>query len=153
MSTSAIAAAIAVEGLQILMGNGASPQVFEPIANISDFTEPITAMTADVTNVSMTWKSYLATLLDMGKVKFKIFWVMTEPSHQDAVDGAVRGLRYVMVNRILADWQVIYPDGEDSEDLFSAYVTGFNVTGKVGGVFEADIELSQSSLFAEPELC
>lgn len=153
MSTSAIAAAIAVEGLQLLMGNGASPQVFTAVANVSDFTEPITAQTQDVTNVSMKWKSYIATLLDMGKVKFKVFWVMTEPTHQNAVDGAVRGLRYVMTERILADWQIAYPDGEDSADTFSAYVTGFNIQGKVGGVFEADVELSQSSLFAEPELC
>lgn len=151
--TSAIAAAIAVEGLQILMGNGGSPQLFEAIANVSDFTEPITVNTADVTNVSMKWKSYLATLLDMGKVKFKIFWVMTEPTHQDAIEAADRGIRFVMIERILADWQIVYPDGNDSTDTFSAYVTGFNVTGKVGGVFEADIELSQSSLFAEPVLC
>jgi len=151
--TSAIAAAVAVEGLQIQVGDGASPQEFHTVANVADYNLPAIAQTADVTNVSMTWKSYFATLLDLGKIKFKIFWVMTEPTHQDAVDGAIQGIRYIFTNRILADWKVIYPDGEDSQDTFSAFVTGFQVTGKVGGVFEAEIELSQSSLSEEPVLC
>lgn len=148
-STSLVAEAIAVEGLQIQFGNGASPEHFTTVANVSDLTLPLAADTADVTNVGDTWRRRIATLLDMGKIKFKIFWVMTEPTHENAITGNVRGLRYLFKNRILANVKVLYPDGSNSEDDFPAYVTGFSISGKVGGVFEADIELSNSG---EPTL-
>jgi tail tube protein len=143
--TSALGAAIAVEGLQIQFGNGASPEVFTSVANVADLTLPLTAEKVDVTNVGQTWKSYITTLLDMGAIKFKIFWVMTEPTHENMVSGNIRGIRYLFTNRLLANVKVIYPDGMNSTDTFPAYVTSFSITGKVGGVFEAEIELAQSS--------
>lgn len=143
--TSAIAAAVAVEGLLLQMGNGASPETFNTIANVSDVTVPITADTIEVTNVSDAWRRRIPTLLDMGKVKFKIFWVMTEPTHRAAVTTAIEGLRYILLNRLLTSFKVIYPDGLNSTDYFGAFVTSFQITGKTGGVFEAEIELSNDN--------
>lgn len=143
-TTSLIAEAIAVEGLLLQVGDGQSPQVFNTVCNVSDYTEPLTADVVDVTNVGDHWRRRISTLLDMGKIKFKIFWVMTEPTHENDVTANVQGLRYIFTNNILADWQVIYPDGNSSQDSFPAYVTSFSITGKVGGVFEAEIELSNS---------
>ncbi len=80
-STSAIAGAIAVEGMQIKFGNGASPEVFTTVCNVSDITLPLTADVVDITNVGDMWRRRISTLLDMGKIKFKVFWVMTEPTH------------------------------------------------------------------------
>ena len=48
--TSAIAAAIAVEGLLLNVGNGSSPETFYTVANVSDVTLPLAAKTVDVTN-------------------------------------------------------------------------------------------------------
>lgn len=139
--TSAIAPAIAVEGLLIQLGNGASPEVYTTIANATDLTLPLVAETADVTNVTNTWRARIATLKDMGKISFKIFWVMTEPTHENAMGG----IRYLFYNSILGNWRIVYPDGNSSSDIFPAYVTGFSITGKVAGVFEATIELSNSA--------
>lgn len=144
-STSLIAPAISVEGLQLLCSNsGTSPDAFFPVCNISDFTLPMSSKTVDVTNVGDKWERMIPTLLSFGKISMKIFWVMEEPTHRNQAGGGVVavGLRYLWINQLLRDWQAIYPDGNNSTDAWSAYVTGFSITGKVAGVFEATIEMT-----------
>lgn len=144
-STSAIAAGYSVQGTQIQVGFG-SPPTYTTVVNAADWTMPAIAELADVTNVGNLWRSRISTLLDLGKIKFKIFWVMTEPTHFNQVTGAIYGLRYLYINRLLASWKIIYPDGLNSADTFQAYVTSFSVSGKVGGAFEAEIEMTSSVL-------
>lgn len=144
-STSAIASAIAVEGMVLQMGGGGSPQTYNSICNVQDWNEPDTSEVVDVTNVGDKWRRRIPTLLDLGKMKFKIFWVMREPTHQNGVTGAISGLRYIWINQILTNFQVVYPDAVQSADQFAAYVTSFSITGKVGGVFEAEIELTANT--------
>ncbi len=140
--TSQLGAAIAVEGLLLQLGNGASPQVFNTISNVKDWSEPNISETTDVTNVGDEFRRRIATLLDLGKVTFKIFWVMTEPTHFNGISAGITGIRYMWRHRTLGAWQAVYPNGVQSVDQFLAYVTSFKVTGKVGDTFEADIELS-----------
>ena len=85
----------------------------------------------------------------MGKIKFTIFWVMEDPTHENAISGSIRGLRYLFSNRILCNWMAIYPDANSSTDFFPAYVSSFSITGKVGDVFKATIELSNNG---QPDL-
>ncbi len=54
------------------------------------------------------------------------------------------GLRYLLINQLLRDFQFVYPDGNNSTDAFPAYTTSFSITGAVGGVYTASIELSNS---------
>lgn len=144
-STSTIAAAIAVEGVVLQMGNGASPQAWTSLCNLQDWNEPNQAETVDVTNVGDKWRRRISTLLDMGKMKAKVFWVMTEPTHENSVNAGVSGLRYLMIQQILTVFQVVYPNSVQSIDQFAAYVTGFQITGKVGGVFEAEVEFTANT--------
>jgi hypothetical protein len=143
-STSLVASAIAVEGLVLQIGNGASPQVYNSICNLQDWNEPNTSETVDVTNVGDQYRRRVSTLLDLGKMKAKIFWVMTEPTHENSVNAGVSGLRYLWQQRILTSFQVVYPNNVQSVDRFMCYVTGFQITGKVGGVFEAEIEFTSN---------
>ncbi len=140
--TSAIASHQIVEGLQLQVGNGASPEVFTTIANVTDFNMPMLSDTVEVTNVGDKFKRRVATLLDLGKISFKVFWVFTEPSHMNAVTGAVRGIRYLWFNQVLANYKVIYPDAGSSTDTFPAYITNCGEALKTGGVVETSIELS-----------
>lgn len=143
-TTSPIAAAIAVEGTLLQLGDGESPENFYTVANVEDWNEPNKTETVDVTNVGNLFRARMATLLDMGQAKFKIFWVMTETTHYNDTNAPpqANGLRYMWRNRILGTWQIVYPDGFDSADVFDAYVTSFSITGATGKVFEAEIELS-----------
>ena len=88
----------------------------------------------------------IATLSDMGKITFKIFWEMTDPGHRNSGNG----LRFVLVNKLVRDFQLIYNDGFSSTDEWPGYITGFMVTGAIGKVWEAEIEISNSG---PPTLC
>jgi hypothetical protein len=143
-ATSPIGPAIAVEGLLLQIGNGASPDAFNTIANATDLSLPIITDTIDVTNVGDSWKRRIPTLHDMGKISFKVFWVMEDVTHRNSAAANIDGLRWCLVQSALRDFQCIYPDGNNSTDAFPAYVTEFGITGKVGGVFDAAITLSNS---------
>lgn len=143
--TSGVGAGLAFTGFQLQAGNGSSPETFTTICNVSDFTMPLKAETADVTNAGDLWRRRISTLLDMGTIKFKIFYQPQEATHENSLSGVIRGLRYLMINQTLVNWKAIYPTASPSSvDYFSAYVTGFNETGKVGDVFTAEIELSNN---------
>lgn len=143
-ATSPIASAIAVEGLLLQVGNNSSPETMQTIANVTDVSLPVMAETADVTNVSDSWRRRFPTLHDMGKITCKIFWVMEEVTHRNSANGGLvgAGLRYLLINSLKRDFQFVYPDGNQSTDAFPAYVTSFAITAKVGGVFEAAVEFS-----------
>ncbi len=147
VTTSPLGAAVPVEGMLLQVSNSSSsPNSFFTVANISEFTLPLGAKTVDVTNVGNQWEAMIPTLKTYGKISLKIFWVMEETTHRNSVGGGstATGLRYLyMANPpALREWQWIYPDGNNSTDAFAAYVTGFSITGKVAGVFEATIELT-----------
>lgn len=142
--TSLIADHISVSGLLLAVSNvGTSPDAFFTIANVTDLTVPMKATEVMVTNVSDTWVRRVPTLLDLGKISFKVFWVMEEPTHRNNVgsSGVAEGLIYMFVNKVLRNWQTIYPDGNNSTDAWSGYVTGGSKTAKVGSVLEMSIEL------------
>jgi hypothetical protein len=139
-STSTLGPGVPVSGTIFSIGNGASPDSYTQIANACELKLPIINETTDVTNFGDFFRRRIATLSDMGKISFKIYWEMRDPTH-DNVSG---GLRYVLVNKLVRDFQVTYPDGNNSTDTFPAYVTGFMVTGAIGKVWEAEIELSNS---------
>lgn len=143
-STSPIGPAIAVEGLLLQVGNGLSPEQFNTIANATDLSLPIMTDVVDVTNVGDSWKRRIPTLHDMGKIGFKVYWVMEEVTHRNSGANNIDGLRWLLINSFLRDYQFVYPDGNNSTDAFAAYVTEFGITGKVGGVFESSVTLSNS---------
>lgn len=145
-ATSILGAYVPAQGTLLQVGNSASPEVFQTVANATDLSLPVMADTIDVTNLGDVWKRKVPTLLDMGKISFKIWWIPEEPTHRNSVGGGSvgAGMRYLLVNKLLRDWQFIYADGNNSTDSFPAYVTEFAITGKTGGALEATITLSNS---------
>jgi len=143
-ATSPIASALEVAGVLLQVGNASSPDTMQTIANVTDLSLPVISETVDVTNVSDSWRRRFPTLHDMGKITFKIFWIMQEVTHRNSINGGVvgAGLRYLLVNNLKRNFQFLYDDGNQSTDAFPAYVTGFAISGRVGGTWEANIELS-----------
>jgi len=141
--TSAFGAQLGTEGLLIQVQTG-SPATFVTILNASDVTLPAQANTVETTNFGDAWVRRFPTLLDMGKITFKVYWVPLEGTHNNTTSNTESGLRYLMLNKVLSSFKLVYPDSGTSSDTFPAYVTNFSVTGKVGGVFEAAVELSNN---------
>jgi hypothetical protein len=147
-----IADHVSVAGVLLAVGDPTtSPPTYTPVCNVSDLAVPIAATEVLVTNVSDTWVRRVPTLLDMGKVTFSIFWVMTEPTHANLA-GPPTGMRYLLMNRILAAWQITYPETATTPpvDAFTGYVTSFQITGKVGDVFKATCGIGTTGT---PTLC
>lgn len=141
--TSAFGAQLGTEGLLIQVQTG-SPATYVTICNASDVTLPATANTVETTNFGDAWVRRFPTLLDMGKITFKVFFIPTEPTHDNVSNNTASGLRYLMLNKVLSSFKLVYPDSGTSSDTFPAYVTSVSITGKVNGVFEGAIELSNS---------
>ena len=135
------ASSLSVEGLLLQVSPTGSPGSFQTIANVDSYSEPVVSRMVEVTNVGDHWARRRPTLNDMGKITFGVFWIPQNATHVNLSGG----LRYMLINQILADWQVVYPDGivtPVSQDSFPAYVTSFAITAKVGDVFKAACELA-----------
>lgn len=149
MAGTGIADHIAVSGLLLNVSNtGSSPDTFFTIANVTDITIPFAATEVLVTNVSDTWVRRVPTLLDMGKIAVHVFYVPEESTHRNSAGGGgvAEGLMNMFVNKLLRDWQTIYPDGNTSTDSFSAYVTGASKAMKVGGVLDMNCTLGTTGI-------
>lgn len=145
-STSSLGPGVIVSGTVLNIGNGMSPDSWTQIANASEFKMPVKNEVTDVTNFGDFFRRRIATLSDMGEIGFKIFWEMLEPTHEN-VSG---GLRYVLIQKLVRDFQIVYNNGFGSADVFPAYVTGFQCTGSIGKVWEAEVTLNNSG---PPTLC
>ncbi len=150
--TSPLGHAVNFTGFALAVGNGGSPEVFTPIANIEDFSLPTITVMVETTNSSDQWVSRQPTIGDMGKITLKGFWQMQETSHYNGANiGTVaHGLRYLMLQRLLTNFQAQYPNAGASVDEWPGYVTGFSITSKVKDVFHFSLEVTNSGA---PVLC
>ncbi len=142
-ATSSFGAQLGTQGVLIQMAIG-SPAAFATIANAYDWTMPMKSNTMETTNFGDSWVRRFPTLLDMGNISFKVYFVPLEPTHNNTIASTTTGLRYLMLNKILVSTKIVYPDGSNTSDVFPAYVTDFSITGKVGSVFEGTIQLSNN---------
>lgn len=141
--TSTFGAQLGTQGtlIQALIG---SPAAYATIANAYDFTLPTKANTVETTNFCDAWIRRFPTLLDMGNITFKVYFIPLEPTHNNTTASTTTGLRYLMINKILTTFKIVYPDGSSTSDSFPAYVTDVSIDGKVGDVFHGSIQLSNN---------
>lgn len=126
--------AIESQGVQIQRGNGATPEVFSTIAEITDFDGPGgSASEIDTTSLDSTAREFLMGLKDEGQFTFNSNLV---PS-----DTAQSGLRSDRDNRTLRNFKVILTDASATTLTFSAYVMGFSISGGVDSKIGASITL------------
>lgn len=136
--------ALASEGTLLQMGNGSSPESWQTVANVGDISGPAFDSTiVDVTSHSSQapFRQKIPTLLDIGATTFKCFWVMTNPTHMNALTGGFPGIRYAYFNRELIQIRLKYTDGTSS-DAFNCYVTKLGQMATVAGVYEMNVTLT-----------
>src|SRR6185369_4208948 len=127
--------------IQALIG---SPAAYATIANAYDFTLPTKANTVETTNFCDAWIRRFPTLLDMGNITFKVYFIPLEPTHNNTIASTTTGLRYLMINKILTTFKIVYPNNSNTSDVFPAYVTDVSIDGKVVDVFHGSIQLSNN---------
>jgi predicted secreted protein len=127
--------ALEAQGMLIKIGNGASPQVFSTISEIKTFSGPTgSAAVIDVTDLSSTAKEKRMGLADEGQLSFTINYIPDNTQHTL--------LRTRRASRDETDFKMVFTDDSPSTTWsFSAFVTGFAVSGAVDNVVEANVTL------------
>lgn len=136
--------ALAAEGTLLQLGAGTSPETWQTIANVGDITGPAFDSTVvDITSHSSQapFRQRIVTLLSIGDVTFKCFWVPQNDTQRNAITGVFGGIRYNYINRLLKEYRLRYTDGSSS-DTFNAYVTKLSEVAPVAGVYEMTVTLS-----------
>jgi len=139
-----VSPALAAEGTLLQMGNGSSPESWQTVANVGDISGPAFDSTiVDITSHSsqIPFRQKIPTLLDIGTITFKCFWVMTNDTHRNALTGGFPGIRYAYFNRELVQIRLVYTDGTSS-DAINAYVTKLGQMAAVAGVYEMNVTIT-----------
>jgi predicted secreted protein len=138
MSTNAIEA----QGTLLKIGTGASPITYTTIKEVKSFTGPGgSAAVIDVTDLSSTAKEKRMGLQDEGQLSFVINYLPDDTQHDL--------LRTNRAARTLTPFQLIFTDTSPTTWSFSAYITGFSVSGAVDGVVEANVTLEVTGSITE----
>lgn len=127
--------ALEAQGMLIKIGNGASPEVFSTISEIKTFSGPTgSAAVIDVTDLSSTAKEKRMGLADEGQLSFTINYIPDNTQHAL--------LRTQRASREETNFKMVFTDDSPSTTWsFSAFVTGFAVSGAVDNVVEATVTL------------
>src|SRR5690349_232232 len=127
---------IDAQGTKIQRGNGATPEVFTTIGEVSDWNGPDGSATVlKTTHLLSAAQEKRMGLADEGKIACSGNFM---PS--DAVQAALRSDR---ANRTLRNFKIIYSDNS-STDTFSAFVTKFATSGGVDAIAKFSLELEIS---------
>lgn len=134
--------AIETQGMQILIGDGASSENFSEISEVKTFTGPGgSASVIDVTSLQSTAKEKRMGLADEGQLQFTINYVPADATHI--------ALRAARAARTETNFRMIFTDSGGMRWDFSAFVTGFAVSGGVDAVVEAQVTLEITGSITE----
>lgn len=132
--------AIEAQGVIIARGVGT---VFTTIPEIKSFSGPGGSATViDVTDLQSTAKEKRMGLPDEGQLQFTINYIPDNAVHQ--------GLRQDRMDRIERDFRITFTDASPATQwTFSAFVSGFSVSGAVDNVVEAQVTLEITGAITE----
>ncbi len=135
--------ALEAQGVELKIGNGSSPEIFNIIPEIKTFSGPNGSATViDVTDLSSAAKEKRLGLADEGQLSFTINYIPKNTYHA--------ALRTQRDNRELTNFKLVFTDNSPKTTWsFAAYVQGFAVSGAVDGVVEANITLEISGAITE----
>ena len=125
-------------GTFLKMGDGASPENFTTVAEITDSPAiPILgAKMEDATSHdSGGWEEFIPTLQNGGEPAFKVNWLPTGATHNETT-----GVLAAYMNRTKKNWKVVLPNTVKTFS-FAAYVAEFKGDANVPNKLTAEIKL------------
>lgn len=132
-------------GSQLSLLNLESPAVYVLVGNLGTQKWGLKVKTADTTNQGTVWTQSIPTLLDGATFAAELFFVPSSAGSEETHTGLeghgfVSGLGWIMTQRQVRQWKLVWPDG--SGMFFSAYLTDFPIDMKVDGVLTAQATLT-----------
>jgi predicted secreted protein len=138
----------AAKGLQLKMGDGASPEAFTTIAEVKDITFPLMSVDQlDGTNHDRPgdWAEIILTILRHPEVTFRVNFLPNHATHNNAT-----GYQGLAQAKTLRNWQLVIPQFANATYAFQSYVTGVSILGPVAGMLEGDITLKPTGAVTIP---
>jgi len=108
-------------GVLLKVGNGATPEVFTAIAELTNISGPgltLDAVEATHTESPNAYREYIAGLLDGGEISLEVNFLPGNATHAIAT-----GILGDHQNRTMRNFQVVWPDGSSTTWSFAALVT------------------------------
>lgn len=138
MSSSALTS----QGMAFKRGNGASPEVFTDIPEITSISGPGGSATEiDVTDINSTAKEFRLGLQDEGTISITINYIPANAVHA--------GLRSDRAASTLRNFRILFTDSPNTQWDFAGYVNGFTVDNGVDSVTTATVTIRVSGSITE----
>lgn len=135
-------AALESQGMELKIGDGASPEVFTKITEVKNFNGPGgTATVIDTSDLDSVAKEKRMGLPDEGQFTFTINYVPNDTQHT--------ALRAARASRALTNFKLLFTDSPQTTWTFAAFVLGFAISGAVDGVVQANVTLEVSGAITE----
>jgi len=129
--------ALESQGVLLQLSDGASPEVYTTIAEISDINFATgSASVIDTSDLESTAKEKRMGLPDEGQCSFTCNYIPTNTQHA--------ALKAAKAARSLKNFKIRYTDSPNTVELFSAYVLTMPRTIGVDGVIQANFTLEIS---------
>jgi hypothetical protein len=130
-------------GTLLKIGNGASPQVFTPIAEVKDITGPgLSVEFAEMTHQQSPggFREYKPTFKNSGEVTFKCNFLPDNTTQGFSTTGLLDDYN----DGTLRDFQLLFPDTGATLCSFSAYVANIQPAAPMANALELNVSLRVS---------
>ena len=125
------------QGSVVKVGDGASPEVFTAISQITAIDGPTTEVPlVDVSNLSSTSREFNVGLKDTG--------TFTIPVQYDPDNTQQARCQTLLDTAAIGNFQVLLTDSPATQWAFAAYVISFTKSAAIDGVWEGEITLKVS---------
>lgn len=135
-------AAIFAQGTLLKMGDGAGPEVFTTIAEVSSIKGPsLSRATVDVTSHDSVggFREYIGGLGDGGELTFDMNYIPTGATHN-----ASTGVLSKLKNNTRTNFKLVFTDAGPTEWAFSGFVTKFDTSEPIDNRIMASVTIKVS---------
>jgi len=138
-------AGVSSQGLTISIGNGASPETFTDIANITGHDGPSRENPEiDVTSLSSTAKEFLPGLVDNGEISINLNFDASDNSHDALLDAQEA--------RTVHNFKITWPGSASPPKAwtFPAFVKSFSTSSSVDAPLTGSLTLRITGAVTRP---
>lgn len=130
-------ASVKSQGCSLQLSDGASPEVYSDIANVTSFQGPTgSRQVIDATTLASTGKEKDVGLPDFGQVTFDFNFAASDTVLVDVWDNFIAGT--------LHNWKILLSDSPRTTFSFAAYVLNFSYTVNMDDIVRGSVTLEIS---------
>ena len=131
-------------GTLLKMGDGASPEVFTTVAEVTNIAGPSLATESiDVTShdSASNHREHIPSLRDAGELSFSVNYLPGDNTHKQAATGLLGAYQ----SRTVKNWELVFPDAATTTWSLTGFINGFSPTGPTDDKLSADVSIKMTA--------